>query len=93
MDNTFLSLLAIVRVHPLRELCIRTHSDLGTSVWSELVTLIGLRKIYIWCMEGPPRVLQGWSEFLGDTLTELELGVSIYSVSCRQHPSNFFALL
>ena len=27
-------------------------------------------------MEGPPRVLQGWSDKLGDTLTHLELEVS-----------------
>ena len=93
MDNTLASLLAIVRVHPLRELCIRTHSDLGEAVWSELITLTGLRKISIWCMEGPPRVLQGWSESLGDTLTELELGVSVYSIPCYQHPSDFFPRL
>jgi hypothetical protein len=29
-------------------------------------------------MEGPPRVLQGWSEPLGPTLTHLELGVSVF---------------
>lgn len=92
MDNIFPSLLAIIRVHPLREFRIRTHSDLGAEVWSELITVTGLRKISIWCMEGPPRVLQGWSESLGDTLTELELGVSIYSVPCCKHPSNFYLL-
>lgn len=27
-------------------------------------------------MEGPPRILQGWSETLGPSLTYLELGVS-----------------
>ncbi|KAG5351718.1 hypothetical protein C0989_005161 [Termitomyces sp. Mn162] len=30
-------------------------------------------------MDGPPRVLQGWSESLGNTLTHLELGVSSHS--------------
>ncbi|KAG6920127.1 hypothetical protein DXG01_004893 [Tephrocybe rancida] len=76
-DFTLLSFLDVVRVHPLREISIRTHSDLGNEVWSELITLTGLRKISIWCMDGPPRVLQGWSESLGSTLTYLELGVSV----------------
>jgi hypothetical protein len=87
MDSTLLSLLAVVRAHHLRELTIRTHSDLGPAVWSELTTLTGLRKISIWCMEGPPRVLQGWSEFLSDTLTHLELGVSVYSYPCSDRTS------
>ncbi|KAF8058786.1 hypothetical protein FPV67DRAFT_1676352 [Lyophyllum atratum] len=73
-DTILLSFIAVVRRHPLREISIRTHSDLGTLVWSELITLTGLRKISIWCVEGPPRVLQGWSESLGSTLTHLELG-------------------
>ena len=77
-----LSFLAVVRLHPLREITIRTHSDLGEQVWSQLITLTGLRKISIWCMEGPPRVLQGWSESLGDTLTHLELGVSVHPYPC-----------
>lgn len=79
-----LSFLAVVRPHPLREITIRTHSDLGETVWSELITLTGLRKISIWCMEGPPRVLQGWSESLGDSLTHLELGVSLFSYPCSE---------
>ncbi|TFK74640.1 hypothetical protein BDN72DRAFT_812540 [Pluteus cervinus] len=73
-DTTLLQFLAVLRSLPLRELTIKTHSDLGESVWSELIKLNGLEKIAIWCMEGPPRVLQGWSELLGTTLTKLELG-------------------
>ncbi|KAF9523841.1 hypothetical protein CPB83DRAFT_798739 [Crepidotus variabilis] len=73
-DSTLLKFLDVVRKLPLRELTIRTHSDLGETVWSQLVTLTGLQKVSIWCMEGPPRVLQGWSEPLGTTLTHLELG-------------------
>ncbi|KAF8911647.1 hypothetical protein CPB84DRAFT_1762467 [Gymnopilus junonius] len=69
-----LSFLDVIRALPVRELTIRTHSDLGEDVWSQLITLTGLRKVSIWCMEGPPRVLQGWSEPLGSTLTHLELG-------------------
>ncbi|KAJ3848299.1 hypothetical protein EV368DRAFT_49581 [Lentinula lateritia] len=60
---------------PLRSLTIRTHSDLGTSVWDSLNTLSGLTRVSVWSMEGPPRVLQGgWSIVLGPTLEELELG-------------------
>lgn len=96
-DNTLLSLIHVIRdhQHPLRELTIRTHSDLGTEVWSKLNTLTGLHSISLWCMEGPPRVLQGWSEPLGSTLSHLELGVSVFpcppaectSQNCSPPPS------
>ncbi|KAF9268499.1 hypothetical protein L218DRAFT_891696 [Marasmius fiardii PR-910] len=66
--------LAVLRKLPLRALTIRTHSDIGEKVWQELIKFTGLRKVSIWCMEGPPRVLQGWSTTLGKTLTHLELG-------------------
>ncbi|KAG7091203.1 hypothetical protein E1B28_010255 [Marasmius oreades] len=66
--------LAVLRKLPLRSLTIRTHSDIGEKVWQELITFTGLEKVSIWCMEGPPRVLQGWSTALGKTLTHLELG-------------------
>ncbi|KAJ3753650.1 hypothetical protein EV360DRAFT_87580 [Lentinula raphanica] len=60
---------------PLRSLTIRTHSDLGSSVWDSLNTLSGLTRVSVWSMDGPPRVLQGgWSSTLGPTLRELELG-------------------
>ncbi|KAF8957315.1 hypothetical protein BDZ97DRAFT_1846863 [Flammula alnicola] len=72
--TTLLLFIGVVRALPVRELTIRTHSDLGEIVWSQLITLTGLRKVSIWCMEGPPRVLQGWSGPLGSTLTHLELG-------------------
>ncbi|KAJ3564233.1 hypothetical protein NP233_g8428 [Leucocoprinus birnbaumii] len=79
-DDTLLSLIEAIRKHkhPLEKLTIRTHSDLGAEVWEQLNTLTGLRSISLWCMEGPPRVLQGWSEPLGPTLTHLELGVSVF---------------
>ncbi|KAJ3998718.1 hypothetical protein F5050DRAFT_1566525 [Lentinula boryana] len=60
---------------PLRSLTIRTHSDLGSSVWDSLNSLSGLTRVSVWSMDGPPRVLQGgWSLALGPTLEELELG-------------------
>ncbi|KAJ6631493.1 hypothetical protein B0H10DRAFT_496413 [Mycena sp. CBHHK59/15] len=73
-DTCFLSFISVVRNHPLRSLTIRTHRDLGEDVWSKLTTLTGLQKISIWCLEGPPYLLNGWAEPLGSTLTHLELG-------------------
>lgn len=82
--ETLLPFLDVMRTLPLRELTIRTHSDLGKIVWTQLIKLTGLRKISIWCMEGPPRVLQGWSDCLGPTLTHLELGVSTFLYPCSE---------
>ena len=79
-EHPLLSLLAVIKTvkAPLRELTIRSHGDLGPRVWSELSKWMGLSKIGIWCMEGPPRVLQGWAgQELGKTLTQLELGVRL----------------
>jgi hypothetical protein len=69
---------------PLEELNIRTHNALATEVWDETNKVAGLKRVSIWCMEGPPRVLQGWSELLGPTLTHLELGVRDLSSSRRR---------
>ncbi|KAF6746781.1 hypothetical protein DFP72DRAFT_621600 [Ephemerocybe angulata] len=60
--------------HPLEELNIRTHNEPAPEVWEEVYKLEGLKRVSIWCMEGPPRVLQGWCEKLGPTLESLELG-------------------
>ncbi|KAJ7736905.1 hypothetical protein B0H16DRAFT_111631 [Mycena metata] len=74
-DAFFLSFISVVRNHPLRSLTIRTHSDLGEKAWAELTTLTGLRKVSIWCLEGPPYLLgNGWAVRLRGTLTHLELG-------------------
>lgn len=73
----FLSFLNILRDLPLRALTLRTYSDLGEDAWGLLNTFPNLQKVAIWCMNGPPRVLQGWAPLLGSTLTELELGVRI----------------
>ncbi|ETW74810.1 hypothetical protein HETIRDRAFT_482604 [Heterobasidion irregulare TC 32-1] len=70
----FKAFLKILKDLPLRSLTIRTYSDLGEPIWVVLNEFTGLHKIAIWCMNGPPRVLQGWAGVLGDTLTELELG-------------------
>ncbi|KAH9975540.1 hypothetical protein BGW80DRAFT_1297730 [Lactifluus volemus] len=72
--STFLSFLIILRSLPLRALTLRTYSDLGEDAWSLINTLTRLQKVAIWCMHGPPRVLQCWAPLLGSTLTELELG-------------------
>jgi len=75
--TVFLSFLNILRDLPLRALTLRTYSDLGVDAWGLLNTFPNLQKVAIWCMNGPPRVLQGWAPLLGSTLTELELGVRI----------------
>lgn len=74
-DTTFLHFLRVLRNLPIKEITVRSYSDLGEEVWEQLRQMTGLRKVAIWSMEGPPRVLQGWSDKLGDTLTHLELGV------------------
>ncbi|KZT21105.1 hypothetical protein NEOLEDRAFT_1074225 [Neolentinus lepideus HHB14362 ss-1] len=73
-EETFLSFLSVIRELPLQGLTIRTSGDLGDVVWEKLRGLTGLRKIAIWSMEGPPRVLKGWSQHLTSTLTHLDLG-------------------
>jgi hypothetical protein len=78
--STFLSFLIILRSLPLRALTLRTYSDLGEDAWSLINTLTRLQKVAIWCMHGPPRVLQCWAPLLGSTLTELELGVNYSSL-------------
>ncbi|KAF7976431.1 hypothetical protein HWV62_6855 [Athelia sp. TMB] len=76
-DRILLKFLAVIRGLPVQELVVRSYSDLGEAVWSLLTQIRGLKKVAIWCMEGPPRVLQGWADKLGDTLTHLELGVPL----------------
>lgn len=78
--DTLLAFIAVAHTLPLlRAVSIRTHSDLGEAVWAQLATLGGLARVSLWCMEGPPRVLQGgWAGVLGRSLTHLELGVSAF---------------
>ncbi|KAI0644958.1 hypothetical protein C8Q79DRAFT_742834 [Trametes meyenii] len=73
-EGDFLAYLEILQTLPLRELVIRTFYGLSDTVWAKLQDFTGLAKVSIWCMEGKPRILQGWSEKLGATLTHLELG-------------------
>ncbi|TFK50924.1 hypothetical protein OE88DRAFT_1630681 [Heliocybe sulcata] len=73
-EETFLAFLRVITDLPLQGLTIRTSGDLGDAVWEKLQALTGLRKIAIWSMEGPPRVLKGWAQHLTSTLTHLELG-------------------
>lgn len=75
LPTVFLSFLKILRGLPLRALTLRTKSDPGEDAWAFLNTIPNLQKVAVWCMNGPPRVLQGWAPLLGSTLTELELGV------------------
>ena len=83
-EGDFMRYLDILQTLPLRELVIQTFYGLSDSVWAKLQDFSGLTKVSIWCMEGKPRILQGWSEKLGASLTHLELGVS--SLSRAPHP-------
>ena len=82
-DSDLLAYLDILQLLGFKELIIRTSSGISTVVWDRLIQIDGLRKVGIWCLHGQPRVLQGWSQKLGRSLTHLELGVSCLS---RQHP-------
>ena len=102
MDDSFtrgrilLLFLDVIRTLPIRELTIRSSSDLGEEAWTQLNKLTGLTKVVIWCMEGPPRVLQGWAENLGDTLTHVNLGVSsskLYSFSPYNETISLISIL
>ncbi|KAL5521347.1 hypothetical protein ACEPAG_9272 [Sanghuangporus baumii] len=73
-DEMLLSILGVLKTLPLRELTIRTFKNLGPSVWDTLHQFKDLSSVTIFCMEGPPRILQGWSETLAPTLTHLDLG-------------------
>ncbi|KAF8268899.1 hypothetical protein EI94DRAFT_1576013 [Lactarius quietus] len=72
--TAFVSFLDVLRGLPLRAITLRTYSDLGEDAWALLNSFTDLQKVALWCMNGPPRVLQGWAPLLGSTLTELDLG-------------------
>ena len=76
-DQSLRGVTRVLRELPITELTIRSYVGLSEEAWSELIKISGLKKLSVWCMEGQPRVLQGWSETLGNTLTHLELGVSV----------------
>ncbi|KAI0944060.1 hypothetical protein AcV7_001980 [Taiwanofungus camphoratus] len=73
-DQVLLEYLNILQDMNIKELVIRTYLGLSEEVWSKLIEFRGLRIVAIWTMEGQPRILQGWSERLGPSLTQLELG-------------------
>lgn len=84
-DQSFRGVTRVLRELPITELTVRTYVGLSEEAWSELIKISGLKKLSLWCMEGQPRVLQGWSETLGNTLTHLELGVNIILISHLFH--------
>ena len=68
--------LDVLQQLPVRELILRTFYGLSDEIWERLQAFTDIKKISIWCVEGKPRILQGWSEKLGPSLAHLELGVS-----------------
>ena len=89
-DQSIRGVTRVLRELPITELTVRTYVGLSEEAWSELIKINGLKKLSLWCMEGQPRVLQGWSETLGSTLTHLELGVSIILISHLFHCLTLF---
>lgn len=84
-DQSLRGVTKVLHGLPITELKIRSYVGLSEETWSELIKIRGLKKLSLWCMEGQPRVLQGWSENLGNTLTHLELGVSHVDLSYVIH--------
>lgn len=79
-DENFLTYLDILQTLPhVSELIIRTSVGISDEVWDRMIEFTNLQKVAIWCLHGKPRILQGWSEKLGSSLTHLELGVSCLS--------------
>jgi len=73
-DQSLREVIKVLHGLHITELTIRTYSGLSEEAWTEMRKLTGLKRLALWCVEGRPRVLQGWSETLGSTLTHLELG-------------------
>jgi len=80
-DQSLRGVTKVLRELSITELTIRSYVGLSEETWAELIKISGLKKLSLWCMEGQPRVLQGWSETLGSTLTHLELGVSVVLIT------------
>lgn len=66
----------------LRSLTLKTYADLGSETWTMLESVASLRKVAIWSMSGPPRVLERWCTTLSPTLTQVELGVRCFLYRC-----------
>ncbi|PCH35694.1 hypothetical protein WOLCODRAFT_140028 [Wolfiporia cocos MD-104 SS10] len=73
-DEALIAYLDILQGLKIKELTIHTYVGLSEEVWGRMIEFRGLNKVAIWTMEGQPRILQGWSEKLGPSLTHLELG-------------------
>lgn len=80
-DQSLRGVTKVLAELPITELTIRSYVGLSEEAWSELIKISGLKRLSLWCMEGQPRVLQGWSETLGSTLTHVELGVSLVFIT------------
>lgn len=74
-EVNFMPILEVLMTLPLKELNLHTQYDIGDRAWALLNKMSGIRRLSVWSLDwGPPRVLQGWAELLGPTLTHLELG-------------------
>lgn len=76
-EMVFMPVLKVLMTLPLKKFSICTEFDVGDKAWTLLNSKAGIRQLSVWSLErARPRVLQGWAEQLGPTLTHLELGVS-----------------
>ncbi|KAL4079121.1 hypothetical protein J3A83DRAFT_4356105 [Scleroderma citrinum] len=74
-ETVFMPILEILMTLPLKELTIRTKYDVGDRAWALLDSKTGICRLSVWSLEwAKSRVLQGWAERLGPTLTHLQLG-------------------
>ncbi|KAK7472355.1 hypothetical protein VKT23_000472 [Stygiomarasmius scandens] len=92
-NGILLALLSVIRNLPLQDLTIRTHDHIDENTWAQLSLLTGLRKLSLWSMSGPPKVLNSWSYNLGKTLVQLELGLTCFSAETCVHFLSQFPLL
>ena len=85
----FSPILQVLVTLPLKKLVIRTHYDVGEGAWALLNKMNGIRHLSVWSLQGPPRVLRGWTDELSSTLTHLELGVrsfcGLFENICAHH--------
>jgi hypothetical protein len=87
-NNILGVLLSVVRHLPLQELTIRTHNHIDEASWTQLSLFTSLRKLSLWSMSGPSRILEGFCN-LGKALTQLELGLTCFSLDTCLHCTCF----
>jgi hypothetical protein len=81
-EGQLLPFLVLLQSLPIRSITIRSNIDIGEESWTQLQKLRNLQHVALLVTGGPPRILKGWSESLGNSLTSLELDVSL-TLQCQ----------